>query len=284
MPFAWTDVLGRPGRALAWRHADPELVVVAVHGLSGAAEQFAPVAHGLSDCSVYALELAGQGWDPDPARRGTRLDLDQQLRNLDLFLEAVRSEVGDRPVVLLGESMGALLTAAHAASRPESPVSAFVHAVPVVALRRSVPRLVRRAVRWLGTVAPGLRTPPSVFVNGRTTSPPLTRDKAYQTALHHRPHRIPAFTFRFLAELGDLMDSSLTMAQGIHRPSLTLAAGADCFVRVDQIQTWHDAIPCPNKSLHIYPDAYHLLWHDWDRERVLQDLRNWLGKLRNSCC
>ena len=31
-----------------------------------------------------------------------------------------------------------------------------------------------------------------------------------------------------------------------------------------------------DKKLHIYPEAYHLLWHDWDKETVLSDIHAWL--------
>lgn len=284
MPFVWTDAAGRPGRAITWRNNTPSALVVAVHGLSGAAEQFEPVAAALPGVSVYALELAGQGWDPDPRCRGTCLDVERQLQNLDHFIAAAVTDCPGSPVFLLGESMGALLVARYAATRPDSPVRGVIHSVPVVGLRREVPGPIRTAVRWLGTLAPQLRTPPSVFVHGKTTSPPLTRNRAYQDSLHQKPHRINAFTFRFLSELGDLIASSPAVAAQIRHPTLTLAAGFDCFVRVEQIQAWHDLIPTSEKTLRVYPDAYHLLWHDWDRDRVLEDVRDWIARRGGGIC
>ncbi|NBS53750.1 MAG: alpha/beta hydrolase, partial [Spartobacteria bacterium] len=29
-------------------------------------------------------------------------------------------------------------------------------------------------------------------------------------------------------------------------------------------------------KLHIYPEAHHLLWHDWDKEAVMSDIHAWL--------
>ncbi len=262
--------------ALAWEVPAPRAVVIGVHGLSGAAEQFSPLGHALPRVSLYAVELRGQGNDSNPARRGAILDVPSQLRALDLFIEVVRRKVPGVPIFLLGESMGALLVAAHAAERPDSPVAGVIHSVPVVALKTEVPRLVRDGVRWIGRVAPQLRCPPSIFVNGRRFSPPLTRDRAYQDSLRERPHHLRVFTFRFLSELGDLIAASPDTGGRHRKPCLTLAAGKDCFVRAEQIQSWHDTLAAADKTLFVYPDAYHLLWHNWECDRVIADLRAWI--------
>jgi len=66
------------------------------------------------------------------------------------------------------------------------------------------------------------------------------------------------------------------VASRIRIPSLTLAAGQDCFVHEEQIRIWHKRIPGSNKALNIYPNAFHLLWHDSDREQVLGDIHEWI--------
>jgi alpha-beta hydrolase superfamily lysophospholipase len=77
-------------------------------------------------------------------------------------------------------------------------------------------------------------------------------------------------------ELGDLIDASESFASRWEVPTLVMAAGRDCFVKHTQISSWFDKIAAPDKTLHIYPEAYHLLWHDWDKETVLSDIHAWL--------
>jgi alpha-beta hydrolase superfamily lysophospholipase len=85
-----------------------------------------------------------------------------------------------------------------------------------------------------------------------------------------------------LVELGDLIHHSERLAKGIHSPTLVLAAGKDCFVKPEQIESWFQKIPSPQKTLRHYPDAYHLLWHDWDRDVVVSDIAAWLEERTRS--
>jgi alpha-beta hydrolase superfamily lysophospholipase len=261
-------------------------VVACVHGLSGSGEQFEPLPERLREFSFYALDLRGQGRDPVADRRGMALDVEAQLLDIASFVAALRSHHGDTPVFLLGESMGALLSANYASRvrSGESAVDGVVMSVPVVGLRREVPRFAKRALAWLAGVFPRAKLPPSRFVNGKSFAPPLTRDTAYQEALRQKPHHIRDYSLRFLSELGELIDGSHAVAEKVEHPLLVLSAGRDCFVGPHQIERWFDRVSSPDKTLHHYPEAYHLLWHDWDREEVVADLGGWLeGRLERVC-
>jgi acylglycerol lipase len=278
MSFPWRTHDGEERVAHAWPSESCRAVVACVHGLSGSGEQFEPLPERLREFSFYALDLRGQGRDPVVERRGMALDLETQVRDIASFVAALRSRHGDTPVFLMGESMGALLSANFAA-RPqaiESSVDGVVLSVPVVGLRREVPRVVRRALVWLAGIFPKAKLAPSRFVNGKSFAPPLTRDTAYQEALRQKPHHIRDYSLRFLSEMGELIDGSHVVAEKVGHPLLVLSAGRDCFVRPHQIQVWFERVASRDKTLRHYPEAYHLLWHDWDREAVVADLRDWL--------
>jgi len=280
MSFPWKTSCGENRTACAWQREEGRGVLACIHGLSGSGGQFSPVADYLEDYSVYAIELRGQGLDPVPERRAMVLDPDAQHRDIADFLRAIRAVHPGEPVYLFGESMGSLLVASFIAAHPREDVAGAILSVPVVELVRPVPGWVRHLVRLIGCAFPRLKLHPSLFVNGETSSPPLTRDRAYQDSLREQPHHIRVFTLRFLWELGELIRRSPAAAEKIHTPTLVLAAGNDCFVRVPRIEAWFDRIPSRDKTLKTYPDAYHLLWHDFDREKVLADVASWL-KSRN---
>ncbi len=275
MRFVWRAHDGEELNGLAWRREGARGVVVCVHGLSGAAEQFEPVARAADGFSFFAIELRGQGNDPAAHRRGRALDVEKQVRDIGAFVELARHENGGGPVFLMGESMGALLSAAVAA-RNGVELAGLILSVPVVGLRREVPWVVKQALKLVAGLAPHWRLPPSRFVNGTSVAPRITRDKEYQDSLRQKPHHITDFTLGFLAELGDLIDGSSELRGGIDLPLLVLAAEKDCFVRRDQIESWFDGVASQNKRLNVYEEAYHLLWHDWDKERVLVDIVTWL--------
>jgi acylglycerol lipase len=278
MSFQWQTHDGEDREAHAWPSESCRAVVACVHGLSGSGEQFHPLPERLRGFSFYALDLRGQGRDPVPHRRGMALDVETQLRDIASFVSALRRHHRATPVFLMGESMGSLLSATYATrEQPDScRVDGLVLSVPVVGLRREIPGFMKRALRILSRLLPRTKLPPSRFVNGKTFAPPLTRDTAYQEALREKPHHIRDYSLRFLAELGELIDGSQEVAEALEHRVLVLAAGRDCFVKPEQIEAWFDRIPARDKTLRHYPEAYHLLWHDWDREEVVADLEEWI--------
>lgn len=82
---AWGDDLP-PGEK-------PRAVVVAVHGLSGAALDYEPLGSHLAQHGVVtiALELRGQGNDPRPERRGDLAQIADWFSDLSAFFSLVRA-------------------------------------------------------------------------------------------------------------------------------------------------------------------------------------------------
>lgn len=102
-PFAWVD------------HGGPDdgQVVVAVHGLGGSHANWHDLAPLLTGSHrVLAVDLAGHGRTP---RAGRSASVRANCQLLGRFLE---QEVG-RPVVLLGNSMGAAISILHAGEHPD---------------------------------------------------------------------------------------------------------------------------------------------------------------------
>ena len=280
MTIEWKTFDGEQRLAHAWRKKRSKAAIACIHGMGGSGEEFHPLPTKIDDCSFYALDLRGQGCDPVKSRRGVELDLESQINDIGAFLKAVRLEHPEEPLFLMGESMGALLSAAYmdraAHARLETVPDGIILSVPVVGLARPVPTIQRCLLRFAGTIAPRLRFAPGYFVSTKSQPPQITRDQAYHDALRKKPHHIKDFTLGFLMELGDLIDASESFAARWEVPTLVLAAGCDCFVNATQISTWFKKISAPDKKLHIYPEAYHLLWHDWDKEVVLSDIHAWL--------
>ena len=282
MRIEWKTFDGEQRIAHAWKKKGSKAAVACIHGMGGSGEEFHPLPHKIDDCSFYALELRGQGCDPVKSRRGVVLDLESQINDIGAFLMAVRLEHPEEPLFLMGESMGALLSAAYMARGAQpglrTVTDGLILSVPVVGLARPVPAILRGLLRLVGTVAPKVRFSPSYFVKTESKGPQLTRDQAYHEALRKKPHHIKDFSLGFLMELGDLIDASESFAPCWDVPTLVLSAGCDCFVQTTQISTWFEKISAQDKKLHIYPEAYHLLWHDWDKETVVSDIHDWLTK------
>lgn len=114
-PVHYTDIAGRRG--------GPTFVLV--HGLGGSHTNWIGIERGLAKIGrVIALDLIGFGRTPLSGRRAT---ISGNRIFLDRFIEAI---VGT-PVVLIGNSMGGLLSALQASKRP-STVAGLVLIAPAV--------------------------------------------------------------------------------------------------------------------------------------------------------
>jgi pimeloyl-ACP methyl ester carboxylesterase len=132
-------------------------LIVAIHGLGGAAWNWLAVAPLLTTrCRMIAIDLAGHGESPRVAR-STTVRANRQL--LDRFLREVVAE----PAVLMGNSMGGLITMLQTAASPDLVEGAVLvnPAMPGPILRtvdrRMVLDLAIMAMPRLGEAAMGRR-------------------------------------------------------------------------------------------------------------------------------
>lgn len=280
MTLEWQAPDGEKFPAEEWpADGNPRAVLMCVHGMGGAASDFIALAEAATrkGYACFAPNLRGQGLDPQARRRGAFLDLPVLSRDIEAFAKMAHSRFPDLPFFLCGESMGALVVSwvlSHGAL--DVPLRGVFFSVPVVDLIKPTPWAVRQMVRLLALATPEVRFYPSWFVSGKTAPLRVTRDEEHAQSVRSSDHAIRAFSLRALNQLGNLMESRETLAAGVKVPTLVLAAGKDVYLRPEQVREWFDRIAAKDKTFRLYPDAYHLLWNDWDREQVLGDILGWL--------
>jgi pimeloyl-ACP methyl ester carboxylesterase len=124
-------------------------LVVAVHGLGGAAWNWLSLAPLLTPhCRVLAVDLAGHGLTP---ARGRPTTVQANRRLLDRFVR----EVAGEPVILIGNSMGGLITLLESAASPDVVRGAVLvdPALPRPLLSKVDPRV---AINFALVALPGL--------------------------------------------------------------------------------------------------------------------------------
>jgi len=256
-------------------------VIVALHGLSGAALDYEPLGHRLAPLGIatYAPELRGQGNDPKPERRGDLDRLETWFADLRAFLEMVRLRHPGAPLYYYGESMGAaILIRFLAQAAPDDLPAGLILASPVVALQEQPPWWMTLLFRFLLRVRPSFRI--DVRKLGKKNEPPrlVTRDEKHREWFQAAPHKLDCFTIRFFKCLHDLVTGCFAAAAGIRAPVLVIYAKHDIFIRTGLVEQFFDRLASPDKQLAFFPESYHLLLHDHDREDVLVRVVAWLEK------
>jgi alpha-beta hydrolase superfamily lysophospholipase len=260
----------------------PRAILVAVHGLSGAALDYEPLGRHFADLGIttLALELRGQGNDPVPRRRGDLRQFEDWFVDLRAFIALVRSQNPGLPIFYYGESMGAaILTRFLAQADPHDQPAALILASPVVALPR-------RATWWQGFLfrfflffLPTLRINVRKLTKPKPNQPPayVTRDEIHRKWFETVPHRVDHFTIRFFRCLHELIDGCFAAAPLIRVPVLVLYAKHDIFIAPARVEEFFSRLGSADKELGFFPEAYHLLLHDHDRAQVLARIEHWLS-------
>lgn len=224
-----------------------------------------------------ALTMRGQGMDPSAERRGFYFDAQEIGDDLSAFAEEMREDFGTRDLVVCGESLGALVAARVLAMDGLGDAQAAIFSAPVVALARETPWIARKTLALLSRLFPRGRLNPAWFVTGGPSSPKTSRDEEWNAKQQASPHRIRAFGFQVIHRVGQLIAEMPEIAPKIRIPSLVLCAGRDVFVREEQVREWFALLGADDKELQAYPEAFHVLWNDLDRELVLDGISKWLN-------
>ncbi|MCE0498291.1 MAG: alpha/beta hydrolase [Methylacidiphilales bacterium] len=280
------DWLAPDGEIFPWSLWDipagqrPRAVVIAVHGLSGAAIDFEPLGRHLVAQGIVtvALELRGQGNDPRLYRRGDIVRIDDWFRDLAAFFSLVRSRWPDAQIYVYGESMGAALVTRFLAQAGEIDQPAgLVLASPVVVMPSIPPWWQEQIFFFLHGIWPTLRVNLRKFIKPKKGEPPklITRDEAHREWFETAPHKIDCFTVRFFKNLRDLIEGCLEVAPKIRVPVLVLYAAHDIFITPDRVEKFFARLGSREKELRFFPDSYHLLLHDHDKAGALERIEAW---------
>lgn len=274
----------RDGKVLPFTHwpgapAKPRAVVICVHGLSGAASDFWPVGESFpgEGFAVYAMELRGQGYDPDPKMRGDIRSSLQWRRDLLDFTDLVSRKHAGAPVFWFGESLGALIVTDTLASLPakQQTVAGMILTSPVVEFRANLKLGFWKnlAVRTALVLCPARRISLERLGNSEVQ---VTSQTTHRQQMQHTPHYVKDFTLRLFAQIEKLVLRSGPAAAGINVPSLVFYTPNDALTPREGVEKFFSRLTSEDKASVFFPESYHLILHDQERSRALQVLLRWL--------
>jgi alpha-beta hydrolase superfamily lysophospholipase len=253
----------------AWRPAGSARgVVVNLHGLGDHSGLYPALVDHLTAGGfvVHAPDLRGNGRSP-----GQRAYIDhwEQFReDLHALVTAVRQEEGDRPLFLLGNSMGGLIVLDYALHYPDG-LRGVIAAAPPLG-RLSVPAPLMALGRIMSRLWPRFSIKTGMDLTG------LARDPAVREAVLADPlfHRYG--TARLSTEVVKTIAEVQAGAPHFRVPVLILHGSSDRMVPPEGSRAFMARVGHPDHELREYPGGYHVLFADLDREQVLGDLERWI--------
>ena len=258
----------------------PRAVVLALHGLGGAASDWQPLGEHLQKrgLAVYAHELRGMGNDPQRKRVGhldRRRGWFEDFGSFALRVQAAHPEV---PIYWYGESLGGII-GTHLLEEAQSHglrFDGFILASPIVRVTGKLP-LWQEWALWLGArVAPPFRLRIQSLAPADQPPPQVVSTTTHEAQLEKTPHAVTRFSLKMLDQIRRLVDENRHLVKKNQRPILVLYAGNDVFTPPEEVEEFFGEIGGIHKESKFYPEAYHLLLHDTGRAVILQEIEKWL--------
>ena len=273
--LAQEHVIARDGTRLpmtVWPAKGGERAVfIALHGFNDYSNAFADPAkfwarHGIT---TYAYDQRGFG---ATVQRGYWPGTEALTRDLKDVVSLVAARHAGQPLYLVGESMGGAVVMA-AMADPDAPaVDGLILAAPAV-WGRSTMNPLARGLLWLAA-----HTVPWYPATGRGLQVNVLASDNIDMlrALGRDPLIIRDTRTDAVWGLANLMDAALAAAPRLRPPLLVLYGSRDELIPKVPVERMVDSLAAPAR-IAIYPDGWHMLFRDLQREIVWLDVLAWAG-------
>lgn len=254
-------------------------VIVALHGFNDYSRGMAIPGSGLArrGYAVYAYDQRGFGQTPE---RGIWAGEDRMIADLRLALDLLRETYPDKPLFILGESMGAAVAMVAAANGPPLPADGLILVSPATWGWQTISPFYRQVVEFSAHTVPWM----TVLLTG--VSVQASDNSAALRALGRDPLVIKATRVDAAYGLVNLMTSAYDavsklcdVARGMPR-CLIVYGGREDVLNKGSVSMTLDRLPklpANEMRLALYRTGHHLLLRDLDSQTVFDDIAAWLA-------
>lgn len=265
---------GCRGRSIFYQCWDPEsaprALLVLSHGLGEHSGRYPALAayfvgHGFA---VGGLDHNGHG-----ASDGVPGDVqafDDYVSDLAQLRDILVSRHPDIPVFLLAHSMGALVGASYLFQAQQQFDGAVMSGIPVKTGTHPGP-LLQWLIRFFAVVAPRLGLT-QLDAAGVSRDPEVVKNYIEDPLVYHGKLRA-----RLLREFFAAIARLENEAGSLTLPLLLVHGGKDAMVLPESSRLIHAKAGSSDKTLSIYPELYHEVFNEPEREEVLAEVLDWLN-------
>ena len=254
-----------------WRPAgEPRAVVVLAHGYGEHARRYDHVAQrfGEAGLATYALDHRGHG-----RAGGKRVRVRHMKEFVSDFRELVqiaRQENPDGKVIVLGHSMGGGIVFAYGVQHAAD-YDLMVLSGPAIAAHTGVSKAKAIVGKAIGSIFPSL---PIEAIDADAVSRDPEVVAAYKADPLVYRGKVPAGIGKALLVVGEKMH---VLAPGITAPLLVVHGEEDRLVSAEGSRRLVEHVGSRDVELKVYPRLYHEVFNEPERDRVLDDVTEWIS-------
>lgn len=250
--------------------------MILIHGYAEHAGRYDEMAMHFAErgFAVHAYDQAGHGRTAGP--RGHVDRFDRLPEEVARFVELVGLDHPGLPITLVGHSLGGLVVATACANH-HPPVDRVVLSGALLelaggGLRQSASLM---AARILSIFAPKIGLAAELDPAGLSRDPEVARRYVEDPFVKDR------MSARFAAGMSEAVSGARAAAARVERPMLILHGGADPISPPSGSAAFHAGLPpqvAAESGLEIYDELRHEIFNEPERERVWQDMLDWLDR------
>ena len=219
---------------------------------------------GLDDVTVFAWDARGHG--RSPGERGSANNLADVVKDVHAFARHISQQHGIalENMIVLAHSLAALSVVAWVHDYAP-PIRAMILATAAFYVKLYIPFAI-----------PALRLFRPRFVKSYVKSKMLTHDKEQAALYDADPLIFRQIAVNVLLDLNDTAKRLLADAGVIQTPTLMIGAERDWVVRLKAQRKFFDGLSSAIKRMHVIPNAYHTIFHEKDRQVVVDLVREFV--------
>jgi acylglycerol lipase len=249
--------------------SEPRAVLLIVHGLAEHSGRYGNVVNHFVPLgyAVYGIDHFGHG--KSDGERVYVKRFDDYTNTLKVYFDMIREWQPDKPIFLVGHSMGGLISAVYLLDH-QAELAGAVLSGPAV----KIPNHVTPAMLFLGKMLSALIPRFGLLA---LSADGVSRDPLVVKAYVSDPlvHRGKA-TARLAAEMLKAMQTISGQAAKITLPIMIVQGSADRLVDPAGAQMLYDAVSSADKEIRIYDGFYHEVFNEPEHDKVLRDIEIWL--------
>ena len=251
-----------------WNVPNAKAAVLVVHGIGEHSGRYEHVGGFLASNGYDVMAFDQRGFGQSAGIRAYVESFDDFLEDVEDLL-AERRELGV-PVVLLGHSLGGLISATYLVSDRPQPDLGILSAP---ALDATIPKWKRVAAPLMGRLAPKL------FIPDKIEGAVLSRDVAVQEAYLNDPLVIAGSTSGLGSATLTAMEATSANIAKIRVPTYVLHGDADELVPPSASEA---AGALPNVTRRLWPGLRHEAFNEPEQLEVMSEMEQWLSEQLSS--
>jgi alpha-beta hydrolase superfamily lysophospholipase len=251
--------------------AQPRALILLVHGAGEHCARYEHFARYLTDhgYAVAALDHPGHGRSTGTPGHVERFD--DYMETLRTFHQQVTSDFSGVPQILLGHSMGGLISSLYLLQHQQDFIGCILSG-PAIKTDIEPGVLQMYLIRFLSTVLPRAGVL-QLDATGVSRDPAEVEKYVNDPLVFHGK-----MSARKVSELFKAMHHIQAEAGKITLPMLLLHGGEDAMAAAEGSRFLYSRISSTDKTLKIYPGLYHEIFNEPEQEEVFADVLAWCNE------